>query len=464
MAAATEFSDNRTLWGVFSNHTFTVAAMTRVSQWLQDCAVGNGATRTAYCQRPGLSVEALLLLSRSLGFKYKILWATSYEELEQLISNGTADFSLTFLAATPERWAKLEYLPPLNFLEIGFANREPRGSVTESLIFRPFQPTMWLCLVAVFAVVVLLVSLALAPPWSPSKVAFEIFAFTMHQRDMNSQWQKQWNKDAIHIILLAFGIFLLIIYTLYSSILVSFWCPARGVIPFTDSESLAKLVAEGKKTLYAQYPLVSLYFIQIRNSDFHGHVRMMEAIAKHPPKPYVSEDELPQALRNDRNLVSPMTSLTFAAYQRAFRFRSIKFVRDQNLASLWESIVMRKDFEHKRVFQQTFKHGFRQIIYEIGRRQYYYRHDEAPLYKEPRRPSPIILEYLAMTFYFLMAGLGVSILVFFVELAVFYRKHGQEGRWNAERSSSHHVSLASLDAVHRCVISVSYQPTWTPPL
>src|SRR4051812_29480967 len=133
-------------FGSLSNRTFTVVALAKISQYVQLCSLTKGSflstqkfKRTTDCPKPGLSIEALMLLSRTLGFEYKLSWAQSFDEIEKSLLNGTADFSLNFLVATEELWTRFSFLPPLNYLELGFACRTPQRPDAEMHIFRPFN-------------------------------------------------------------------------------------------------------------------------------------------------------------------------------------------------------------------------------------------------------------------------------------------------------------------------------------
>lgn len=394
------------------NHTFKVAGLAKVTPWVRACAIANGAMITDDCKKPGLSVEVLVLFSKVLGFDYEVLWTRSTDEMEEAVLNGTADFSLNFLAATPERWESYIVLPPLNFLAVGFATRIPEGTVSEMPVFRPFHLTAWVCLAAAFFTIVFIIATAQAAWNNIPDVAFHLLAFTLNQTE---NLQERSAKASVNIIMTSFAIFLVLVQTLYSSVLVSVLCPGSDRVPFDDTDSLAHLIEKGQRRIFTQ-TLSSTYFTRIKNSTAPPHVRMWNALKKTPPRYYQSESDVVPTLISDGTLVTPMSSLTYASHARTYGTCMVQYVKDKSLVETWESVVMRKDFPHADAFKRVLKQGLQSLILEIANRDYYYRYDGSPCSEKSGELRPVHLEYLALVFGFCLGGLSLALASFLFEM------------------------------------------------
>lgn len=382
------------------------------------CAIANGARRTDDCRVPGLSVETMVLLSRALGFRYRTIWVQTHTELEALILNGTADFSLSYAGITADLWSKVIFLEPLNFLELGFMVRVPRRQVNGVPILSPFQLHTWVCLLAVFLVTAFLLTLQQTSLRAAPDTMFRLYSFVVGQHHLRIHWKDgKWRpKVSFNILTTHFAILVLIVETLYSCVTVAFLCPGRAVVPFRDTGSLAQLVETGEKTLYTASK-DTFYFNQVLNSTAEGHVRMKKAIAENPLKYFVSNDKtsIVDALQKDRSLVAPLTSFSFGTQAR-YADSTIKFIKDESLAGSYESIIVRPNFPHVRLFQEALTGGLKETIHEIAKRDYYHRDDGIPLGAGGKLKEEAKLVYLASLFYFWIGGLAASCLAFFAEV------------------------------------------------
>ncbi|KAK0396123.1 hypothetical protein QR680_001577 [Steinernema hermaphroditum] len=196
------------------------------------------------CKRPGSDAELLQIVLQLANIDYEMVkqdW-THIDEIVDLLENGTIDISMPAIRMTEDRYQRVLYTTPVNFLKFGYFIKEVDKLESEDFLMHTFRPEIYLLIIASLLVMALCIRLICRPGGSFLTWCWRLLILFFNQDHFF------FNPNAKTIFLggswILFG-FLIVTY--YQSKMKSFLTvPLRETIPFDTLQAVLDAIDSGE--------------------------------------------------------------------------------------------------------------------------------------------------------------------------------------------------------------------------
>lgn len=319
--------------------------------------------KNIHCPHPGISVDFLHFMSKTLKFGYEFIPAQSWSEIKTNVATGRANFSLNFLV---ENYSALQFyqnLAPTNYFYQGFTfkfdHEQAHIHMHSFPPTGPFSKEVWFCFVIAiifFSGFLYKFGLDSNNNYIKESHIFNVVQILLCQGFNLKKYCSKYNTIVLLWTILTGGTLL---HFTYKSMVLKAMLPISRSPAFNGTEALAKLISSGERVIICPTK-TSFYGLTVKSLAEIGlgpFRQMANALNLNPIK-YLWHLSDPfkvahEQLCKDSKVITTSSNFAFSKTKQKVECPLV-FVRDADVLGQWESVIVNRNFSFmKKLYEKS---------------------------------------------------------------------------------------------------------------
>uniref|UniRef100_A0A1I7ZEG4 PBPb domain-containing protein n=1 Tax=Steinernema glaseri TaxID=37863 RepID=A0A1I7ZEG4_9BILA len=297
------------------------------------------------CKKPGSDAELLQIVLKLADIDYEVVHQNydNIDEIVELLENGTMDISMPAVRMTEDRYRRVLYTTPINFLKFGYLIKEVDRLESDDFLMHTFRPEIYLLIMASLLITALCIRLICRPSCGFLAWCWRLFILFFNQDHFFFHPSTKTMFLAGSWILFTF-----LIVTYYQSKMKSFLTvPLRETVPFNTLQSVLDAIDsagwKGFVNVNGYSPTMHCKGKQCEQIDRLFAEKKIINVA-------LTEDEDMYNLLSSGRYVTFLSEKTdIAVYDVSIynKEHNILFIQDRTIAVEMLAFAMNKDFTYE---------------------------------------------------------------------------------------------------------------------